>query len=130
MGDAVELLEQGAGAGLVEGDGAGFCAEQGLCGLEPIGGSAGCDDPRAFDFGGLRGRKPMPELPPRITTVLCANDMVPSAWLLLPRYIPLISSRIAPSGSLKQTTPIVAPSGPLIFLSGAKHWTFFACRSA
>jgi hypothetical protein len=52
------------------------------------------------------------------------------AWLLLPRYIPLISSRIAPSGSLKQTTPIVAPSGPLIFLSGAKHWTFFACRSA
>jgi hypothetical protein len=59
--DAVELLEQGAGAGLVghvEGDGPGFCAEQGLCGLEPIGGSAGYDDPRAFGFGGLRGRKP------------------------------------------------------------------------
>jgi hypothetical protein len=52
---------KGAGAGLVghvEGDGAGFCAEQGLCGLEPIGGSAGYDDPRAFGFGGLRGRKP------------------------------------------------------------------------
>ena len=52
-----------------------------------------------------------------------------SGWSL-PRYIPLISSRIGPSGSLKQTTPIVAPSGPLILFSGATHWTFFSCRFA
>jgi hypothetical protein len=54
----------------------------------------------------------------------------PNQIVVYPLAIPLISSRIAPSGSLKQITPIVAPSGPLIFLSGATHWTFCACRSA
>jgi hypothetical protein len=43
-----------------------------------------------------------PEVPPRITTVLCANDDIGTSTLCKYKtYIPLISSRIVPSGSLK-----------------------------
>src|SRR5713226_6113964 len=47
---------------------------------------------------------------------------------LLP-YIPLINSSTVPSGSLKQTTPILAPPGPAIFLSGATNSIPLAFRS-
>ena len=49
---------------------------------------------------------------------------------LLSDYIPLINSRIVPSGSLKHTTPMVAPPGPSIFLSGDRNSTRISCRSA
>src|SRR5215207_1962148 len=45
-------------------------------------------------------------------------------------YIPLINSRMVPSGSLKHTTPIFAPPGPSIFFSGATNSTFFAFSSS
>jgi hypothetical protein len=61
--DAIEFLKERAGAGLVghvERDGADVRAKQSLGGLEPIGGSSGYDDPRAFGAGGLCGCKPDP----------------------------------------------------------------------
>src|SRR6266581_1161165 len=45
-------------------------------------------------------------------------------------YIPLSNSSTVPSGSLKQTTPIVLPPGPGSFLSGATISTPLALRSA
>src|SRR2546425_5334411 len=57
------------------------------------------------------------------------NDKV-MTYPTTPLYIPLISSSTVPSGSLKHTTPILAPPGPSTLYKGATNWTFFAFSSS
>jgi hypothetical protein len=75
--DAVELLKQRAGTGFVgdiERDRARAAPELRLDRLQAIARSSGYDNPRAFGLRAFAVASPIPEVPPRITTVLCTND--------------------------------------------------------